>query len=89
MTKILDASCVGGVVVAGDPPLPLAVDTILSEGVAASDGIAIIDGLKSRYITNVSADLSFGSVTQRSLRAIMRWTIAGQPTARCGNAQRH
>lgn len=57
MTKILDASCVGGVVVAGDPPLPLAVDTILSEGVAASDGIAIIDGLKSRYITNVSADL--------------------------------
>lgn len=55
MSKVLEATCVGGVVSVGGVPVPGVV--LLSEGVANSTGILIIDEMRAYYITNVGNDL--------------------------------
>lgn len=55
MSKILPATCVGGVVTADGIPLPGA--TIHSEGVAQSDGIAILDEDRADYIAKTTPDV--------------------------------
>lgn len=55
MSKVLDATCVGGIVKVGALPVP--GTTILSEGIAASQGLLILDGDKKTYIAKTSPDL--------------------------------
>lgn len=57
MSKILPATCEDGQVSAEDLELDPAETTILSQGVALSDGIVIIQGGKAYYISNASGDL--------------------------------
>ncbi len=55
MTKVLEASCVGGVVTVDGFAVPSA--TILSEGVGASNGVVLLDDDQAFYINATSADL--------------------------------
>jgi hypothetical protein len=55
MSKVLDATCSGGVVVANGLPLPDA--KVLSEGVGQSEGIAVLDEDKVFYLAKISPDL--------------------------------
>lgn len=55
MSKIVAASCVAGVVTVGGLPVPGV--TLLSEGVASSEGILIIDVDRTYYVTNIGNDL--------------------------------
>jgi hypothetical protein len=55
MSKMLDASCSGGVVIAEGVPVPEA--QILSEGVGPSTGVIIIDEDRARYLAKVTPDL--------------------------------
>lgn len=55
MSKMLEASCVGGVVTAQGVPVPAA--EILSQGVGASTGRVIIDEDDAAYIADISPDL--------------------------------
>jgi hypothetical protein len=55
MSKMIDATCVGGVVTAEG--VPVSVATILSEGVGASTGVLILDEAKTSYIAKTSPDL--------------------------------
>ncbi len=55
MSKVLDASCLAGVVSVDGVPLLGA--TVLSEGVAASDGFAVLDEGNAWYIAKTSPDL--------------------------------
>jgi hypothetical protein len=58
MSKVLQASCVGGVVTAGDPiPLPVLSADILSEGVGPSEGILVMDEDEATYVTSNASDL--------------------------------
>ncbi len=54
MSKMLEATCVGGVVTADN--VPVAAD-ILSEGVSQSEGILILDGDTAKYLAKTSPDL--------------------------------
>ena len=55
MSKALEATCVAGVVTSEGVPVP--DTTILSEGVAASEGLLILDEDKKTYIPKTSPDL--------------------------------
>ncbi len=55
MSKILEASCVAGVVMIGAIPVPGV--TILSEGVSPSTGIVVMQGDEAFYIAKISPDL--------------------------------
>lgn len=55
MSKMLEASCVGGIVTAGGIPVPAA--DILSEGVGASTGVLILDEDEAKYLAKISPDL--------------------------------
>ena len=55
MSKALDATCLAGVVKVGD--LPVAGATVLSEGVAQSQGVLIIEADKKTYVAKTSPDL--------------------------------
>ncbi len=55
MSKMLEASCVAGVVTAGGFPVPAA--DILSEGVGSSTGVLILDEDEAKYIAKTSPDL--------------------------------
>lgn len=55
MSKILDATCIGGVVKVGTAIVPEAV--IQSEGVASSAGVLVLDGELKHYIPKTSPDL--------------------------------
>lgn len=55
MSKVLAASCVGGVVSVASVPVPGV--TLLSEGVASSTGILIVDEDRAYYVTNIGNDL--------------------------------
>jgi hypothetical protein len=55
MSKILQASCVGGVVTASGVPVPAA--TVLSEGVGSSSGVLLLDEDKATYVAKTSPDL--------------------------------
>ena len=55
MSKVLSATCVGGVVSVNGVPVPGV--TLLSEGVASSSGILIVDAERTYYVTNVGNDL--------------------------------
>ena len=55
MSKILEATCVGGVVKVGNLPVP--ETTILSEGVGQSEGVVLLEKDKSTYIADTTPDL--------------------------------
>ncbi len=55
MSKMIDATCEGGVVTADGVPVDAAV--ILSEGVASSEGILILDEDLAKYVTSNALDL--------------------------------
>ncbi len=55
MSRLLSATCVGGVVKVGDLPVPGAV--ILSEGVASSTGFLVIEKDGKYYVAKTSPDL--------------------------------
>lgn len=55
MSKIISATCVGGVVSVAGIPVPGV--TLLSEGVANSSGILILDEERAYYVTNIGNDL--------------------------------
>ncbi len=55
MSKMIEASCIGGIVTADEVSIPAAV--IMSEGVAASEGILILDEERAKYITSSAQDL--------------------------------
>lgn len=55
MSKMLEATCVAGVVKVGAVPVPSAV--IQSEGIGASSGVLLLDEDKARYIAKTSPDL--------------------------------
>ncbi len=55
MSKMLAATCVGGVVTAEGFPVPAA--RVLSEGVGASEGVLLIDEDEVRYLAKISPDL--------------------------------
>lgn len=56
MSKILEATCAGGVVTADG--LPVSGATVLSEGVAPSSGILIMQGDEKTYVAKTSPDLN-------------------------------
>lgn len=59
MSKILDATCAAGIVLAGAPvPLPVLPVTILGQGVGPSTGIVVIEEGTPTYIPNTSGDLA-------------------------------
>lgn len=55
MSKMIEATCVGGVVTADSVPVPAA--DILSEGVGSSSGILILDQDQAKYITSNATDI--------------------------------
>lgn len=55
MSKVLPATCVGGVVTAGGLPIP--GTTLYSEGVGASSGVLILEEDVAHYIAETSPDL--------------------------------
>lgn len=55
MSKILEASCVAGVVTSEGVPVPGA--TVLSKGVGSSEGLLLIQGSEKTYLTLQAADL--------------------------------
>ncbi len=55
MSKIIAATCVGGVVTADG--VPVAVAEKLSQGVGASSGVLLMDGDKAWFIPKTSPDL--------------------------------
>jgi hypothetical protein len=55
MSKVIEATCVAGVVTADTVPVPDA--EILSEGVASSSGVLVMDEDKATYIAKTSPDL--------------------------------
>jgi hypothetical protein len=64
MTKVLDASCINNVITIESLPVD---GDILSEGIGESEGIALVDEDKVKYITSNASDLkdtieSLGSV---------------------------
>jgi hypothetical protein len=56
MSKIIDASCQAGVVTADGVPVTTA--EVLSEGVASSTGILVMDEDRQYYVTSSAQDLS-------------------------------
>lgn len=55
MTKIIEATCQGGIV--SIEQIPHQSVTILSKGVGSSSGVAILDGPKQTYVANTTPDL--------------------------------
>lgn len=55
MSKVIQATCAGGAVLADGLPLPSA--EILSEGVGSSEGIAVLDDTSAWYVANIMPDL--------------------------------
>lgn len=55
MSKLLEASCIAGVVTSEGVPVPSA--EILSQGIGASTGFLILDGDKAYYVAKTSPDL--------------------------------
>lgn len=55
MSKVLQASCVGGIVTSENVPVPSA--DILSEGVASSDGILVLEEDQATYVTSNASDI--------------------------------
>jgi hypothetical protein len=55
MSKMLEATCVGGVVTQGGAPVPGA--DVLSEGIGASTGVLLLDDDQAVYVAKISPDL--------------------------------
>lgn len=55
MTKMLEATCVGGVVTAGG--VPVAAADILSQGVQASVGVLLLEEDTAKYLTSNATDI--------------------------------
>ncbi len=66
MSKALAATCVAGIVSIGE--FVLEDVEIFSEGVAASEGVVILDGDKAYYVAKTSPDLN--STLQQVLDAL-------------------
>ncbi len=54
-TKLLEATCLAGVVTAEGVPVPAA--EVLSEGVAQSSGVLLIEGDKAKYLVSNASDI--------------------------------
>lgn len=81
MTKMLEATCVAGVVTADGVPVVSA--EILSEGVGASSGVLFLDEDQAKYIPKTSPDLKttlekIASALSSIASALT--TIDGKPT---------
>ena len=79
MPRVLNASCVAGVVTAGS--LPVTEVAILSEGVSSSTGYLILDQDRKYYVAKTSPDLktainSLGSLLT-NISTIMASIVAG------------
>lgn len=55
MPKVLNATCVAGVVTADSLPVPSAA--VLSEGVKSSEGILVLDHEDATYLTSNASDI--------------------------------
>jgi hypothetical protein len=55
MSRILEASCIGGVVKVG--AIPVTGVTILSQGVGPSEGVLLMQGEELYYVAKTSPDL--------------------------------
>ena len=77
MSKMLAATCVGGIVTAEGVPVPAA--EILSEGVGPSSGILIVDEDKAYYVAQTSPDLD--STLAQIITALGQTVTALQQTA--------
>lgn len=55
MSKAIPATCQASIVTASGSPVPSA--TILSEGIAPSEGVLILDGEEAVYLANTAEDL--------------------------------
>lgn len=55
MSKVLEATCLAGIVKVGQTPVP--DTTVLSEGVGSSSGVLILEEDKKTYIAKTSPDL--------------------------------
>jgi hypothetical protein len=66
LSKILEATCVGGVVKVG--ALPVLDAVILSKGIGSSSGVLLMEGDKKTYVAKTSPDL--GSTLEK-LEAIL------------------
>jgi hypothetical protein len=75
MSKILEASCVGGVVTADGVPVPAA--DILSEGVGASEGVLMLEGEQAKYLPSSAGDIK--TAIEKTVSAIQ--TVAQILTA--------
>lgn len=65
MSKMLDATCVAGVVTAGG--FPVASAEILSKGIGPSSGLLILDEDRAKYVGNTVADLESTLTTLASV----------------------
>lgn len=90
MSKVLDATCAAGVVIAGFPPLPVAGVTILSQGIGPSVGYLILDGTSAYYVAKTAPDLdtTLGAVLDAlaEVRAAIQAIATGPITAAGGSA---
>lgn len=87
MPKVIEATCVAGIVTAGGAPLVGAV--ILSQGVGPSTGIAIIDQEKIYYVAKTTPDVK--SVLEKLISTITELTtvltlIDAKPTGGVASA---
>lgn len=65
MSKMLDATCVSGVVTSGG--FPVAAAEILSKGVGPSTGLLILDEDRAKYVTSNATDLESTLTTLASV----------------------
>lgn len=63
MSKMLEATCVAGIVTADG--IPVVEAQVLSEGMGSSSGVLILDGSEAKYIAKTSPDLKL-ALTQIS-----------------------
>lgn len=72
MPRAVEATCVAGIVKVGALAVPGTV--ILSEGVASSSGILVIDGDKKYYVAKTSPDLK---TTLEKLVSVLGQLVTG------------
>ncbi len=76
MSKVLNATCAAGVVLAGEPiPGPVASAEILSKGIGPSTGILIMDKDKATYVTSNASDLESTLTTLASVLTDIATTL--------------
>ncbi len=79
MSKMIEATCVAGVVTAGGFPVPAA--DILSEGVGVSTGILLLDEDEAKYLPKITPDLKSTIEDLSSLLGTISGTLTTISTA--------